>query len=90
MTKDNKLFDLRATPKNTPSETRENEDWGKSVERKKPGRKKRKPKEQIHPRLDPEIVKELRDLAETREIDMGDLIMEIYSFWKDQQNISET
>lgn len=74
--------DLKATPKPKPSEIDSNENWGRSVERKKPGRKKTKRTAQIHPRLPPEIADEFNAIAEERDITAGALFEEIFQFWK--------
>lgn len=85
MTTNKPLFDLKATPKPEHVQDRENDKWGRSVERKKPGRKKTKRTAQLHPRLYPQIADEITQIAEDREITVGVLIEEMFQVWKINQ-----
>ena len=56
-------------------------DWERSLERKKPGRKKGPRRVQIHPYLTPETVDEINQISQQKEISQGLIIELLFKHW---------
>lgn len=85
------LIDLKASLKSErhKPEHQESNNWQRSIERKKPGRKKSPRTAQIHPRVYPQVAEEIISIIEQRDITVGVFIEEIFQFWKDKSEINQ-
>lgn len=85
MTEPKKIMNLAATPKPGRIDEHQLGDWQRSIERKKRGRKRTKRTAQIHPRMYPEIAEEMTDLADQKDVTIGEFVEEIFAYWKSKK-----
>lgn len=80
---------LKSRPKDEPKPTPAKEEsvWDRSLERKKPGRKKGPETFQLHPRMTLETAEKIIDLANDRGMTQGEFLEMVFIEWATNDDI---
>lgn len=84
-------FNVSAKKKSSPRNgDNQQARWDRSLERRKPGRKKGPSTAQLHPRLQLEIIAGLNQLSDQHNVSVGKVIEKLYQHWvKDGADLFE-